>query len=625
MRISVVIPCRDAADYIASTLDSVLNQTRPADEVIVVDDGSSDGSAEIAAGFGPQIRVLHAGGEGASAARLAGLGEATGDALMFLDADDLIAPDTLASLAAVLADHPDAVAICPWQRYERIDHTVWVARPASCAPRRPDQDDLAAWLCGWYHPPCSVLWSRAAYDRSGGWDAAVPVNNDGDVMMRGFVAGNRLVLSDTGTGFYRRLPESRVSLSGTRKSPRGLASKLTVLDRLVERLDAAGRLPAYAGALSQAYRAIADDASAGHPEIAARAEASRETLPPPGNPPPHPQLLTHPGAPASLPLPRSAAAKAASAPRVSVIIPTYNRAAAVQRAIASVLGQTLEDFELLVVDDGSTDETADAIAGIDDPRLRCIRQERNKGVAAARNRGIAEARAPLLAFLDSDDEWLPRKLALQVALMESSPRHVGFVGCGVEDTLDGRTQAKPPEGRGFLFDRMLYANLLHGAGSSALVRKAAIDMVGGFDERLPAIEDYDLWIRICRFWSVEQVAEPLVRYNDAESEIGGELRRSRARGANIAARRLLHARYRQEMRRAGTEAGFLAGIAERQAAGAPRDKVAALRTLAGAIRHYPHRASLYAWLPLVLLPSGLRYRSVARLRSLRGPSRPNRP
>ena len=119
MSLSVVIPCRDGEAYLAETLRSLSLQTRQPDEVILVDDGSVDRSVEIAQGFGPPIRVVTGEARGPSAARTLGASLASGDRLMFLDADDLLSPDALASLDAALDDHPDQFAMCPWKRWER--------------------------------------------------------------------------------------------------------------------------------------------------------------------------------------------------------------------------------------------------------------------------------------------------------------------------------------------------------------------------------------------------------------------------------------------------------------------------------------------------------------------------
>ena len=424
--ISVIVPCRNAAPWLAVTLRTLLQQTcRPA-EIIVVDDGSDDGSAEIARGFAPAVKVLEGPRRGASAARLAGLAAARDDtALMFCDADDLLAPDTLAALAAVLNDNPDAIALAPWQRFQEASKDVWVAAPPSCKPRG-DLDDLSAWLSGWYHPPCAVLWSRIAYDRSGGWDPDATVNDDGDVMMRGLARGNRLVLSGVGTAFYRRLPEGG-SLSGSRATAEGLTARLTVLDRIAGLLDKQGRLARYASPLATAYGFVAQDAKGSAPDLAVKAQTAIAALPSGRRRAPKTPLPTHNG----LPRPTGGedwrpTSDNGEFPAVSVVVPTYNRAGTLPRALKSVLNQDFTDFELIVVDDGSTDDTTAAVKELDDPRIRYIQQD-NAGVATARNTGIRAARAEFIALLDSDDEWLPGKLGAEVAALRAAPARTGFV------------------------------------------------------------------------------------------------------------------------------------------------------------------------------------------------------
>ena len=117
-------------------------------------------------------------------------------------------------------------------------------------------------------------------------------------------------------------------------------------------------------------------------------------------------------------------------PKVSVIIPTYNRAHLVGRAIRSVLNQTYQDFEIIVVDDGSTDNTEEVVKSFNDPRIRYIRHEENKGAAAARNTGIKAAKGKFIAFQDSDDEWLPKKLEKQMEAFDNASPKVGVVYTG---------------------------------------------------------------------------------------------------------------------------------------------------------------------------------------------------
>jgi len=198
--------------------------------------------------------------------------------------------------------------------------------------------------------------------------------------------------------------------------------------------------------------------------------------------------------------------------RVSVVIPTYNYGRWVAEAIDSALAQTLPPIEVIVVDDGSTDDTAAVLAAYGD-RIRVIRQ-RNQGPATARNAGIAAARGDVVAFLDADDLWKPRKLELQMARFDAGPS-LGFVHCGVEtfdadgntlDVLAGR------EGRLAADLLRLRTDVVAGPGSSLAVPKAVAEEIGGFDATLPRSEDWDFCYRIAARYPIGYVAEPLVRY-----------------------------------------------------------------------------------------------------------------
>lgn len=197
-----------------------------------------------------------------------------------------------------------------------------------------------------------------------------------------------------------------------------------------------------------------------------------------------------------------------SQPKVSVIIPTYNRADRLKTAIDSVLGQTYPFFELIVVDDGSTDGTPDLLATIRHP-IRVIRQE-NTGVSAARNRGIQTASGELIAFLDSDDYWLPDKLAAQVAFFNDHPQ---AVICQTEETWIRNGRRVNPKLRhrkypGMIFEKSLPLCLI--SPSAVMMRKSLLDEVGLFDESLPACEDYDLWLRITWKYPVGLIETPLI-------------------------------------------------------------------------------------------------------------------
>ncbi|MFZ7128292.1 MAG: glycosyltransferase [Desulfobacterales bacterium] len=194
--------------------------------------------------------------------------------------------------------------------------------------------------------------------------------------------------------------------------------------------------------------------------------------------------------------------------RISVVIPTFNRAWALARSVDSVLAQTCPEVELIVVDDGSTDGTMDLLAGYGD-RLRVIRQQ-NRGVSAARNAGFDAARGEWIAFLDSDDEWLPGKLARQAAFFENRPE---ALICQTEEIWirrgrrvnPGRRHRKPS---GMIFEPSLELCLV--SPSAVMMHRRLLDDVGGFDETLPACEDYDLWLRVSSRFPVYLLEAPLI-------------------------------------------------------------------------------------------------------------------
>ncbi len=199
-------------------------------------------------------------------------------------------------------------------------------------------------------------------------------------------------------------------------------------------------------------------------------------------------------------------------PRVAVIIPTYNRAALLGRAVSSVLGQTFRDFELIVVDDGSTDGTADLpVFACGDPRLYLLRLPDNRGVSAARNTGVREATASWIAFLDSDDEWLPAKLSRQVEWME---KNRDFRICQTREIwIRNGVRVNPPgtheKSGGDLFAASVERCMI--TPSSVMLSRELFEAVGGFDESLRACEDYDLWLRVTSRNEVGLIDEYLLK------------------------------------------------------------------------------------------------------------------
>jgi glycosyltransferase involved in cell wall biosynthesis len=195
-------------------------------------------------------------------------------------------------------------------------------------------------------------------------------------------------------------------------------------------------------------------------------------------------------------------------PLVSVIIPTHNRWPMIAQAVQSVLAQTFKAFELIIVDDGSTDGTARSLNSCDS-RLKLVSQPQ-AGVAAARNAGVAMSRGKYIAFLDSDDLWSPTKLAIQVDFME---RNSGVHICQTEEVWIRRGVRVNPKARhrkptGDIFQPSLELCLV--SPSAVMMTKELFYLAGGFDESFPVCEDYDLWLRIAVGHPVYLIDRPLV-------------------------------------------------------------------------------------------------------------------
>ena len=196
------------------------------------------------------------------------------------------------------------------------------------------------------------------------------------------------------------------------------------------------------------------------------------------------------------------------APVVSIIIPTYNRAGYLKEAIDSVLEQTYQDFELLIVDDGSTDHTQRLVEGYAG-RVSYFFQD-NRGVSSARNLGIRASKGEFIALLDSDDLWLPQKLEQQIETMEAEPT---LQLCHTEEIWIRRgvrvnQKKKHQKYGGYIFPYCLPLCVI--SPSSVMIRRTLFDEIGLFDENLPTCEDYDLWLRICCHYPVHYIATALI-------------------------------------------------------------------------------------------------------------------
>jgi len=274
--VSVIVPSWNKEDFVGETIDSALAQEGVRVEVVVMDDGSTDGSVDILEGYGDRIQ-LHRPGQngGAARARNAGAALATGKHFMFLDADDVLGdPGTLAAMVDALDGRTDAFAACPWQRL-RLEGDRWVVYSPEKPLDPPGGDPVTAWLGNWYIPPCAILWPRELFEASGGWNPGLAATDDEELMIRMLLRGASIVRADRGEALYRYFEEGgTLSTTPSRSLAQGRLEGL----RLIEaEMTAQGVLPRYAHDLGGKYARLARTYLAPFPDLsmAALADADR--------------------------------------------------------------------------------------------------------------------------------------------------------------------------------------------------------------------------------------------------------------------------------------------------------------------------------------------------------------
>lgn len=254
--VSVVTPCYNSQHFLGETVRSVAGQDYPRIEHLIVDDGSADHSWKVVESFGAKVKGIRLRHRGGCHARNAGARAASGGFLLFLDADDTLAPDTVSALVRTIKDQKDSLAACTWKRL-RWDRESWAKVSSNLPLLPPSGDYIRDWLTGWYLPPCSILWPRRVFEKTGGWDEELTANQDGDLMLRALLSGIRIVMAEGGEAYYREHGLSRLSVSSDVASRGKLRSRVRVLEKVAAIVETQGGLGAYRVALGAAYHSLA--------------------------------------------------------------------------------------------------------------------------------------------------------------------------------------------------------------------------------------------------------------------------------------------------------------------------------------------------------------------------------
>ncbi|HEY9633636.1 MAG TPA: glycosyltransferase family A protein [Coleofasciculaceae cyanobacterium] len=205
-------------------------------------------------------------------------------------------------------------------------------------------------------------------------------------------------------------------------------------------------------------------------------------------------------------------------PKVSVVIPAYNAMAYLPETVDSVLRQTFTDFEVLIINDGSSDNIVEWASGVKDPRVKLISQE-NQGVSIARNTGIAQAQGEYIAFLDADDLWEATKIEAQVRCLDSNPEvglvHTWMLLVNKQGKSTGRVMSSQAEGN--VWKQLVEKNTI--ACSSVMVRRCCFETIGVFEPNLNFAEDWDMWIRIASRYPFAVIKQPLYYYRQLPNSL----------------------------------------------------------------------------------------------------------
>ena len=302
-------------------------------------------------------------------------------------------------------------------------------------------------------------------------------------------------------------------------------------------------------------------------------------------------------------------------PAVSVIIPTYHREHLLPRAIDSVLSQTFEDFEVLVIDDGPSAATAAVVADYEkrDRRVRYCAQPVNSGLSAARNRGLRESTGRYVTFLDDDDEWMHDKLKRQIDIFSYHNDDIGMVYGGITEVVDINNRVcdsyqRTPIHRGYIYENVLESNVIYGGGSTVMLRGQVVDLIGYFDENLNHAEDWEYWIRVSKSFKVDFVPEPIARYYLSDpNRMSANLARA------LESRSQIYDKYESDLRKAKKAHLFMLQTARRHLESQSPDRIAIIKLALRAASIEPFQTAPYRMIVRALSPRAfLRLLTVAR-------------
>jgi glycosyltransferase involved in cell wall biosynthesis len=507
---SVVIPTYNRAELLPRAIDSVLNQTFADFEVIVVDDGSTDRTRDVVSDYSDHrvgyIRIEHSG---VGAARNAGAKKASGEWLVFLDSDDQALPNWLETAHDVVGNGDVELFCCAVQVVDATGKPRMAKAPVDHGPLFGNL--TANFLAG------SCFIRRTLFEQIGGYRRELSYGENFEMGVR---VSARLKhqphrIHTTSEVLVRAYEHG--AQRGSDTSP----AKFDSLEQFITlHMDSLKNWPAE---LARCHRwagiaalGIEDHEAARRHIVCSMKSGSFEWKDPlrflltiPGLRWANPYRLAMPGS-KNRGKPDSAtrqplratilSGSPKSTPFFSVVIPTFNRRRLLERALESVFAQTFEDFEIIVVDDYSTDGTYDWLLSLKEPRIRALRNTGPKGAAAARNVGISAATGNWIAFLDSDDQWQAGKLERFAEAISAQPKiqvwYSGYKQLG----LAANGAAGPDLCEGFTGDHLPRLRRLNpiGALPAVVASRSVLLQVGGFDESLYHREDMDLYYRLAR-------------------------------------------------------------------------------------------------------------------------------